>query len=128
MRYGDCVGCLQRRVVIVSNKLVTNIFKCDYINVFITGESTRGHSSLSPSLYCHSPVLNSHLRETPQIKLRKIVYIWGRLFTCSHCCLTNWKISRLTNSSTCYRVTISKFWRVCITNTWEWIIPIRVRS
>ena len=71
MRYGDCVGCLQRRVVIVSNKLVTNIFKCDYINVFITGESTRVHSSLSPSLYCHSPVFNSHLRETPQIKLRK---------------------------------------------------------
>ena len=77
MHYGDCVGCLQRRVVIVSNKLVTNIFKCDYINVFIVyyRRSTRDHSSLSPSLYCHSPVLNSHLRETPQIKLRKIVYI-----------------------------------------------------
>ena len=50
-----------------------------------------GHSLLSPSVYCHSPVWNSHLRETPQIKLRKIVYVWGKLFTYSHCSLTNWE-------------------------------------
>ena len=37
-----CVSCLQINVVIISDKIFkTKIFKCDSINVFTIGESTR---------------------------------------------------------------------------------------
>ena len=37
------------------------------------------------------------------------------------------KKSRLANSSSCCRLTTCKFFKLCITNTWKCINPIRVR-
>ena len=37
------------------------------------------------------------------------------------------KISRLTNSSTCCRLTSCKFWKLCINNAWKFIFPVRVQ-
>ena len=55
----------------------------------------------------------------------EIVYIWGRL-TATAAWLIG-KKCRLANSSSCCRLTTCKFFKLCITNTWKCINPIRVR-
>ena len=57
----------------------------------------------------------------------EIVYIWGRRFTYSHCSLTNWENTSPVKFFNLLPCTPCKFWKLCITNMWECINPVRVR-